>query len=204
MWQMSIFCPRHVLRNTLDDSEGPNSAFESSMVLLHEQCPTTLSLEIWLSSDKTSPEQLHPLKRREKIISKIIPGPWWALAMFEGSYNDCLTVIKSHHLQNMFSKNKQLSFLLNRPSQISFLFLHPLLYFQVYVGSLAENVGPTQNPERTKMNPSQAWRQVVGHEFLARYSTICVCVCVCVCVKAIDINFLKSKGDDLFICMSLA
>ena len=76
--------------------------------------------------------------------------------MFEGSYNDCLTVIKSHHLQNMFSKNKQLSFLLNRPSQISFLFLHPLLYFQVYVGSLAENVGPTQNPERTKMNPSQA------------------------------------------------
>ena len=31
-----------------------------------------------------------------------------------------------------------------------------------------------------------------------------VCVCVCVCVKAIDINFLKSKGDDLFICMSLA
>ena len=135
MWQMSIFCPGHVLRNALDDSEGPNSAFKSPMVLLHEQCPTTLSLEIWLSSDKTSPEQLHPLKRREKIISKIIPGPQWALAMFEGSYNDCLTVIKSHHLQNMFSKHKQLSFLFNRPSQTSFLFLHPLLYFQVYVGS---------------------------------------------------------------------
>ena len=29
-------------------------------------------------------------------------------------------------------------------------------------------------------------------------------VCVCVCVKAIDINFLKSKGDDLFIRVSLA
>ena len=61
--------------HTLGDSEGPNSAFKSSVVLLHEQCTTTLSLEIWLSSDKTSPEQLHPLKRREKIISKIIPGP---------------------------------------------------------------------------------------------------------------------------------
>ena len=166
--------------HTSDDSEGPNSAFKSFVVLSHEQCPTTLSLEIWLSSDKTSPEQQHPLKRREKIISKIIPGPRWALALFEGSYSDCPTVIKSHQLQNIFSKNKQLSFLLNQPCQISFLFLHPLLYFQVYVGSLAGNVGPTQNPERTKMNPSQAWRQVVGHEVLARYSTICVCVCVCV------------------------
>ena len=62
-------------------------------------------------------------------------------------------------------------------------------------GSLAGNVGPTQNPERTKMNPSQAWRQVVGHEFLARYSTICVCVCVCVCVcKSHRYKFPQKQG----------
>lgn len=158
MWQTSIFCLEHASEYTLDYSEGPCHPFKPSMRLFQEQCPATLSIEIWLSSDRSLSRIAASFERRQQIIAQIIAGLRWALATLEGSYSGPPTVIKSHHLQNTFSKNKQLSLLLNRPSQIFFLFCIHSHILECMLGARLGTLGSTQNPESTKISPSQAWK----------------------------------------------
>lgn len=88
-----------------------------------------LSTEEWLGSGKSLSRIAASFEQKTaEYTAKIITSPRCALAVFEGSYSGQPTVVKSHQLIEHVSKNKQLSFLSNQPSQISFLVCIPLKF----------------------------------------------------------------------------